>query len=393
MRLAFWLCVGVFALSAACATASKDNGNLGGGDGKDGGAGEAPPETTTIPGGDDGTAPPHALGTIVLGEARVSETGDSTPVISASFLPDSKKKKACTRQVGSCEMVDTPKCMTGAVQGCASGEVCTFDDNCAAKCVKACTKTCAASEECFFSPTAPIEDQGMACRKRERFDAGAIAFNGTTAAITLFPPYSVKPDGNGAPFMAKSQIRVQASGAAGAGFERFDEKFTTTSFLQTDPPLADLSKTQVFGTGPVTIGWVPGDDHVVITASGPMGVARCVADDTAGTYNLERQVINAVLGTSTTTTPNLTLSVSRERRELKKDKKVSGELAGQTVQPTGWLEFVTSSTETHSFAACSTGYTACGETCTNLMTDAKNCGACGKACPTSYYCSSGTCRY
>lgn len=392
MRPASWLWLGCFVFSAACATSVKNGDGTNGGGGDNGGGDGSSPgapavETTTIPGGDDGSAPPHALGSIVLGETRAAETGNSTPVISAMFVPDAKKTKACTKPLGSCEITATPKCMTGTAQGCPSGELCTFDDACQAKCVKACTKTCGASEECFFSPTAPAEDQGMACRKRDHFDAGAIAFDGTTTALTLFPPYSVKPDGNGAPFMAKSQIHVQASGAAESGFASFDEKFTTTTFLETDPPLAELDKSKVFGTGPLSIGWVPGQDHIVITLTGTMGSARCVADDAAGKYDVGRDVVNAVMGSSTTSTGSLSVAVSRERRELKKDKKVNGEI------DTGWLEFVTSSTESQSFAACSAGYTMCGETCTNLMTDTRNCGTCGRLCPASYYCSSGTCTY
>jgi hypothetical protein len=42
---------------------------------------------------------------------------------------------------------------------------------------------------------------------------------------------------------------------------------------------------------------------------------------------------------------------------------------------------------------CDTGIGegACAGVCTNLNEDASNCGACGAACPTEYYCSDGTC--
>src|SRR5688572_1015907 len=218
-----WLCLGFLALTAACATSVRtDPSAPGGGPNGENGNGE---EGTTIPGASDGDDTPHAVGTITLGEGRSSGTGDSNPVISATFLPDAKLKKLCTKKVGACEMTQIPKCTTGATTtGCATGETCTFDDNCTAKCVKACTKVCGAGEECTFSSSAAPADQGMACRKRDRFDAGAIAFAGTTQAITLFPPYAVTPEGNGAPFLARSEIRVQAAGAAAAGFEKFDEK-------------------------------------------------------------------------------------------------------------------------------------------------------------------------
>lgn len=392
MRFATCISLGLVLFAVACATSPKHGTDdpATNPDGTPVDPGKEPAaETTTIPGGDDGTAPPHALGSITLGEIRASATGDSTPVISATFLPDAKKGKACTKKVGSCEMAEAPKCMTGTVQGCASTEICAFDDKCTPKCVRACTKTCSASEECVFATNAPIEDNGMACKRKDRFDAGAIAFNGTTTALTLFPPYSIKPDGNGAPFMAKSQIRAQASGAASVGFEKFDEKFSTTTFLETDPPLASIPKSELFGTGAVNVGWVPGDDHVVVTVAGVGGAARCVAEDATGKYAIARSVIDAVKGGTTSGSGNIVISVSRERRELKKDKK----LVGDAAMSTGWLEFVTTSGETHSFATCPSGYTACGETCTNLLSDTKNCGTCGNVCTSGYYCSSGVCRY
>jgi hypothetical protein len=393
MRSATWLSLGFLVFTAACATSVRtDPTAAGGGPGGENGGPNG--EGTTIPGSESDDSTPHAVGTITLGESRASGTGDSNPVISATFLPDAKLKKQCTKKVGACEMTQIPKCTTGTTAtGCASGETCTFDDNCAAKCVKACTKVCGAGEECTFSSTAPPADQGMACRKRDRFDAGAIAFAGTTQAITLFPPYAVTPDGNGAPFLAKSEIRVQAAGAASAGFEKFDEKFTSTTFLETEPPLRDISKATVFGSGPIPISWVPGEDAVYVSVTGPLGTAKCGADDKKGAFDLPRNVVQEVMG-STGTSSSLTLAVTRERRETRKDKKTIGTLGGgQKVQPVGWIELVTTSGESFSYAACGTGQTMCGELCTNTTSDIKNCGSCGNVCPTSYYCSAGLCRY
>ncbi len=395
MRPAHLLGLGFLALSAACAASGRtqpiDQVVPGEGTGTNG-------EDGTVP-EDPAKAPPHALGTIVLGESRTSETGDSSPLISASFVPDAKLTKSCTKKVGVCELAEVPKCMTGSVQGCGAGEVCTFDDDCTAKCVKTCTKACGAGEACYFtgkktgSGTAAQEE--TACKKKDRFDAGALAFAGTTQSITMFPPYAITPNGNGAPFMARSEIRVQATGGSSAGFEKFDEKFTSTTFLETDPPLREIPRSEIFGSGAVTIGWIAGEDTVYLTASGPGGVAKCPADDKAGSFDLPRAVIREVSSDSEgTTSGSLSISITRERREVRKDKKAFGELSGgQVVQPQGWLELITRSTETHSFASCGSGQALCDDQCINLQSDSANCGACGKVCPSSYYCSAGTCRY
>ncbi len=352
-------------------------------------------EENTLP-EDPETAPPHALGTIVLGESRSSATGDSSPLISASFVPDAKLTKSCTKKVGACEVTEVPKCMTGSTQGCGVGEVCSFDDDCKAKCVQVCTKTCGAGEACYFTgkTTGTASEEEMACKKKDRFDAGAIAFDGTTQAITLFPPYAVTPNGNGAPFMARSEIRVQASGGASAGFEKFDEKFTSTTFLETDPPLRELSRSEIFGSSGVSISWVPGEDTIYVGASGPGGVAKCQADDATGSFEIPRAVIREVTSSEGESSSSVSISVTRERREVRKGKKTFGELSGgQAVQPEGWVELITRSTESHSFASCSTGQALCDDECVNIQSDAQNCGACGKVCPTSYYCSAGMCRY
>jgi hypothetical protein len=326
---------------------------------------------------------------ITLGESRSSSTGDSSPIISAAFAPDAKAKTACTRKVGECEMAEVPKCRTGTAEGCRSGEVCSFDNDCQATCIKACTKTCQAGEVCTLVSTSASEDgSGMTCKKKERFDAGAIAFSGTTTPITLFPPYAITPDGNGAPFMARSEIHVQATGASAAGFEKFDEKFTSTTFLETNPPLSELSKADIFGNGDLVIGWVPGEDHVIITATGPFGAAKCEAKDADGQYPLAREVIDEVMGSSSGSSGSFSITVTRERREVRRDKKAIG-----SPNEKGFLELITTSSETQSFQACSAGYSMCGGSseCVNLQTDRYNCGACGKTCASTQYCSSGYC--
>ena len=75
-----------------------------------------------------------------------------------------------------------------------------------------------------------------------------------------------------------------SSGASSAGFEKFDEKFTSTSFLETEPPLSDLPRATVFGSGAIPITWVPGEDQVYVSESGSLGTAKCAADDKKGSY-------------------------------------------------------------------------------------------------------------
>ncbi len=342
--------------------------------------------TTIGPDGAPEPSAPHALGTVVLGEAHASTDGVSSPIVSVSFVPDAKILKECPRKIGSCEVTQIPKCTTGAANGCPTGETCVFDDACQPKCLKACTRSCGAGEECYFGATG----SDMQCRKVTSFDAGAIAFGGLTTSLTLFPPYSVRPTGNGAPFMPGSEIRVMATGAKEAGFEGFDEKFTATTLLEATPPLRKLTRAAVFGSGALTIAWAKGSSSVVVTATGAGGTATCRADDAAGKLELPREVISAAMGDPPT--GSLALSVTRERVELRKGKKTIGSLPGQVVQPTGWLQLTTRSTETHSLQPCPSGTTECSENCVNVQSDTKHCGTCGNACNPGFSCSSGTCR-
>lgn len=390
MRLSLALLLGAVGLGAGCATSEQTII-------KSSDGGTEPGSSNVDP--DDPNAPPHAVGTIVLGETRASATGDSVPVIIASFAPSSTAtKKSCGKKIGVCDVVTAPKCETGTIEGCKSGEVCSFDDDCSASCVKACTKTCAAGEECVRSSSAPA-DNGMACSKIERFDAGAIAFQGTTTSLTLFPPYAIKPDGNGAPFMARSEIHVQATGAAVAGFSAFDERFTSTTFMEANPPLPDIDVGSVFGSGSVTVGWVPGEDSVIVNLSSIGGSAKCTAVDKTGTFEISRDLVNTVLGktsASSTSVPatSLSITLSRQRREMRTDKKTLGTLSSHKVEPVGWLELTTTSSETHTFqksTACTSGLTSCTSGCVDTKSDPANCGGCNFTCSFGQTCSFGSC--
>ncbi|MFO0578263.1 MAG: hypothetical protein U1A78_30020 [Polyangia bacterium] len=341
---------------------------------------------------DPANTAPHALGQIVLGESHSPGGGTASPRVSAGFIPDTKAaKKKCTMMIAGCEIGMTPKCGTTPDGGCDfinKREVCQFDDSCQAKCVKLCDARCGADEECYFpSPDAP------SCRKRETFDAGALSFAGTTTSITLFPPYSFTSMGNGAPFLEKSELTVQASGATTAGFDAFTHKFTATTYLRTEPALNKITKAQAFGTGPVPVKWVPGADQIVLTVSGPAGAATCAAKDETGSFDVPREVVAAVVGDRTDINQSLAISVMRQRKEVKKGQKTKGMLLTQMVQPDGWLELTTTSSESASFTGCSAGTALCGgDMCVDVRYDEENCGKCGNACASSDRCSNGKCQ-
>ena len=90
--------------------------------------------------------------------------------------------------------------------------------------------------------------------------------------------------------------------------------------------------------------------------------------------------------------PALSLSVARQRSETKKDKKAKGPLASMEVQPEGWVELVTLSTESTTFQGCVKGVSICGTSCVDLQKDSKNCGECGKTCGTGTICAVGKCQ-
>lgn len=345
---------------------------------------------------DPADQPPHSLGTIVLGETHGSgTTTKSVPIVSAAFLPDAMLSRACKKKLeGGCEITEIAKCTKASTtSGCSTGEACVLDNTtCKATCkaVAVCTQECDTDEVCK-PPAAGTTGTAGTCVKSQSFDAGPLAFSGTTTSITMFPPYGFQGTGQGAPFLAGAELQVQASGATEAGFEKFDEKFTATTFLQMTPSLSKITKSAVFGTGALPIAWAAAEDTIVISITGAGGTATCKVKDSLGKFDVPRAVVKAAQGDGTTTSStSLSIAVSRQKREVKKDKTAKGTLALTEVKPDGWLELITQSTETASFQGCSSTQTICDDLCTDLTRDRLNCGACGKSCGTGT-CSLSTC--
>ncbi len=329
---------------------------------------------------DDPTAgPPHALGTVLLGEAHsTSTTGTVAPVVSVGFIPDSTAAKKCSTAMDGCEIVTAPKCATA----CGVGEVCSYNDSCQPTCTKTCSKSCGDGEECYFpSPGADPE-----CRAVETFDSGPVAFAGTSVPITLYPPYKYSGPTTGAPFVPGASITVQASGAAATGFSAWSQSVTATTLLQTQ--LGQLTKAKVFGSDALPVQWTAGDDSIVITLSGAGGTATCKAKDSAGEYDVARDLVNEVLGPSST----LGVSVSRQRVDTKKGIATKGSMSTAHEQKEGWVQVTTFSTESTSFQGCTTGGAMCGGACVDTSSDQNNCGKCGNACGGGESCVAGSCQ-
>lgn len=365
----FGLLISFVALGSAVVGAAGCSSSSGSGGGSDGGGG--------------GNAPPHALGAILVGESHAPGSPISTPVVSATFLPDaSMVPQTCTTQVAGCTLHTTPVC--GAM-GCGSGSTCAFDASCQPTCQPACTLACGMGQECYFaSPGQP------ACRTTESFDAGALVFVGTTSPITLFPPYTY-PGMTGVPlFTPAGQIQVQASGATGAGFDMFTATTSATSLVKTNPPLDQIAKTAVFGLGALPVGWIPGSDTVTVSVAGAAGVVTCAADDSSGNFQIPRAAIQAAQGA--TGGSSLAIAVTREHDDWNKNVSTHGTLSTATVQPIGWVEISTVSSEAATIQGCTDpAQTMCPDGCFDTSSDALHCGSCTVICGSGQACVSGQC--
>jgi hypothetical protein len=325
----------------------------------------------------------RAQGTIALGASHSPGSSTITPSVAVSFVPDTTTVLTSCGQTttGTCTVTQAPDC---SMLSCQLGETCGWDGSCNASCIKACTMTCPDQQTCAFQG-----DGSMACQPIQTFDAGAIALSGTNMSIAVYPPYAWKGMDDGSPFAPGATITAQAAGPTGAGFVAFDMSFKATTLLEANPSLDQLQLSDVFGSNDLTLGWIPGNDLVYVLASGTGGDARCLAEDTTGTFTLPRSVIAQVMGSMG---PNaLSLSIQRMRDERHTDAKTVGSLQNQDIQPQAWIDLVTTSTETIDLQACTSMQTACGAKCVDTSSDTNNCGSCGNACTSGQACIQGSC--
>lgn len=328
------------------------------------------------------TEVPHAHGVIVLGESHAPGGGQPTPVVTASFAPDSETMPGnCSMQVQGCSVSTLPDCAAG----CGLDEICVFDDGCTATCQAVCDLACEEGEECYFPvPGSP------ACRTSETFDAGALTFSGTTVPVTLFPPYEFIGEVTGALAVPEQELTVSASGATAAGIEAFERSFTATSPLVSS--IDAITMEEAYGAGPMPVRWTAGEDSVRVSLTvsgiaGGYGVVTCDADD-SGVFEVPRAAISgAVPGDEPSA---IVVDLTRHSTTLHKDLDTTGSLVDRTVQPQAWIELVSSSSESTMIAGCG-GLAFCGGECVNLDTDPSNCGGCNAVCGPSQTCSLGEC--
>jgi hypothetical protein len=84
--------------------------------------------------------------------------------------------------------------------------------------------------------------------------------------------------------------------------------------------------------------------------------------------------------------------VTRERDTWDKSVSTHGTLTTATVQPVGWLDLATASTESASFEGCSDPTeTMCPDGCYDTQTDEYHCGSCTVVCAANEVCQSGQC--
>lgn len=315
----------------------------------------------------------HALGTIVLAERHQSTQPTATGSVTASFIPDAAAAgQGCSELVSGCEVSVVPDCPTG----CGDGQYCGFDDGCLSTCLEICDANCGNDEVCYFA--APGQ---AACRDREDFDAGSLTFTGTTAPITLLPPYALDGLDTGSPFPPGGAVNVAASGAVAAGFDAFSADFTATTLIQTE--LDTITLTEAYGDADLPVQWGPGGDEATVTVAvtgvkGQSGTVVCDADDAAGSFSVPRDAMLAAVDGQTVAGLNVT--VSRRRTEVMTGLTTVGALLYADVQPVGWLELTSVSSESHTIEGCNFGEAVCDDECVDVFFSEEHCGGCNQAC-------------
>ncbi|MGO8993643.1 MAG: hypothetical protein ACLQVI_09965 [Polyangiaceae bacterium] len=330
--------------------------------------------------------PPHALGTITIGESHLSgANGTFTPQISASFIPDASQVSQCNTNISGCTIAAPAICDGTTGPLCQADQTCTLDASCQPTCQAACTAQCPTGEVCYF-PTPSTQ----ACQPIQSFDAGDLIFSGAGIAtpVTLIPPsYALTNTALTNPLVWGQEIQITSSGAAGAGFQAFQETVKATTLLQTVPSISTLTAANVYSPAGLALGWTPGSDAISVSVTGPKGTAQCPATDATGAFTVPAAVVSAVAGVGS---PAISISVMRQHLEQKTDGKTQGSLSGVTVQPLGYLDLSTISMETTTVEGCGSDTTMCSDGCQDLETSATDCGSCGHSCG-SGYCESGTC--
>lgn len=359
------------------------NGN-GSGTGGDGTSGPSDPVREDVFAGN------HAVGVITLSEFHA--TGDNpTPSASAVFYPNTAGGLAagssCVEEVAGCKVTRTATCDPAC--DIYAGEYCAFDELCQPTCIKYCNAGCSATtEECYFDASGVA-----ACRPRENFDAGTIVVQGSPQNLTLLPPapYTYSGDEGSAPYIPGGSMTIVATGASVAGFGAFQVPFVATNILQSSPALSSLTLGAVFGTADLTVGWQPGSDILDLTGTvlrgSTMRAFDCPAVDVVGSAVVPRQVLELAGGEPST----VSITLTRTRSTIAKGLATVGTLTNHTVEPEGWVEVLTTSTETHTFQGCSSYQRLCGDACIDVTFDNANCGACGKVCGAGTECWDGQC--
>ncbi len=91
------------------------------------------------------------------------------------------------------------------------------------------------------------------------------------------------------------------------------------------------------------------------------------------------------------TSPSISIAVERRRVERVTGLGTTGTLLDQTVQEDGWLDLVTSSSESLAIEGCANGEALCSDECVDVSSDDANCGECGNDCDAADSCINATC--